>query len=90
MSSHKAMVFGEVLDELRIKGPHFRATVVLSFEEGDADSARQAVELLGGTVRRCLPEIGSISAVLPLGRIEALAAHKGIRSIDLVGKLSLA
>ena len=61
--------------------------VIVSFEGRPGRAATRAIERLGGKVKRHLPLIDGLGAVIPRGQLKALRADPSVTAVEPDGKL---
>jgi hypothetical protein len=71
-----------LLEQARARGES-EVVLLVATERGRSREVAAAIEALGGTVRTHNEDIGYISAMVPLDRVEAVAALEGVQAVNL-------
>jgi hypothetical protein len=71
-----------LLDQARARGES-EVVLLVAAEPGRSRDVAAAIEALGGTIRTHNEDIGYISAVVPVDKVEAVAGLEGVQVVSL-------
>jgi hypothetical protein len=72
----------QLLEQARARG-ETEVVLLVATAPGDASGVAAAIENLGGTIRRHNDDLGYVSAMVPLDKVEVVAGLEGVQAANL-------